>query len=758
MANLKTNSVYEEISRRPGGIASNLTSFLQSRGQSNFMNSGRAGVSSATPTTPTAPPALGVPVATQPQERFSELPANYPGFESAGQYGPVGGWAPPTEGSNPRLATLGSVMPGQYVLDQNNPQQLIKSKRGYNSKANLALLGNRSSSLYQIDHIIPIWAGGADTDVNKEVLTIDKNQFKQHVQSVPLTLYAHGKIPKSQALTMALNWENLDQSNLPNLIPDSGMMKLSDAEDVYSRWTKQMTEAPKTSFKNVLEQIPEGLANFGKGWLPQPAQRFMQGLVSGGTFGWAQPKQDTSQDSFIDKAASVTGQFIGGIAMLDLIVAGALPVALTALASGGLATARGLSALRSASRVAATESGFFSKGAQVGKEAIQTAPEALGQTAPQATGMLSKLVQKVTGKAPTPPPPPTSLELPSRGIVRKGLEAVGFKKPTVGGLAKGAGLFAAYGQMTPTGAAGALMPDTKEALGLGDVQSDPVRQFWTDVMLGTTMGFARPGLRGAAPIALPIISHSLLAGESLEDAMISAGAAVGIHTGMSTAWRVPKQQGTALFRGATKEEVDALVAGSAAATKTQRNVFGEEVPANTIFATDKRELAIHYAGNEPVTMNKRAEPGYIIEYKPETSLRATNSISKEVGSSITQKSPNEFYVKDTTLKDVSKISDTNGNVIYEAPAAPKQSALSNLLGPSNLENPQMIKAVNDAADVASINFISPWSGGSVSTISKGGVAPSPEITTPEWINQNFQTTMTNFYRTAFGGDVPAVTG
>lgn len=126
-----------------------------------------------------------------------------------------------------------------------------------------------------------------------------------------------------------------------------------------------------------------------------------------------------------------------------------------------------------------------------------------------------------------------------------------------------------------------------------------------------------------------------------------------------------------LYRGTTKREVDALLAGKQKPESLETNIFGETIPKNTLFVTDDINLAKNYSERAAVTRKPHLDGGYIIEYKNTANTKAQSSISKEAGSSVVQQNPNEFYAKDLTLDDVARITDKDGNVVYDA-STPRQ--------------------------------------------------------------------------------------
>lgn len=301
---------------RPSPVASGLTDYADiSRARESFR------------TGETAVP-VSRAIAPQPTERYTPLPTGY---------GLVNPFRPEEQVPTPPGATLRSLpglTEGQYVIEREKPSAFLKSARSYIPEEKALILGNRPSSLYQVDHIIPIWAGGADTEANKQVLPINIHDEKTKAQAVPLTLLASGKISVPQARLMALQWKTYDLSDVPK--PDErGMFPVSVAEEIKTRWEKQAAK-PRVTWNDFLAEIPEKAKEFGKGWLPEPVREFAKGLVSGGTGSWI-PYQPGEGQGKVEMAAGIAGNVAGML----------VPVTLFSKMIGGLG--------RAASSVAASK-------------------------------------------------------------------------------------------------------------------------------------------------------------------------------------------------------------------------------------------------------------------------------------------------------------------------------------------------------------------------------------------------------------------
>ena len=233
---------------------------------------------------------------------------------------------------------------GQYVQDTTNPNTLIKTVRGKNTLADDAIRNGRPGFMYQIDHIIPLELGGADTLANRQLLTADQNDLKTRANAVPYTLYAHGDITLNDARLMAMQWKDKDVTDIPQpnnigLIPDtSGKTGIQIAREAVSRWG----QPKKVTFKDVMAGIPEAAKDLGKDKLPDPIREFIKGFGSGATLGFL-PYEQGADEGLGSKVAGIAGMVAGGVASFMLggeLVDGAL--ALSGMARGAIAAYRGV--------------------------------------------------------------------------------------------------------------------------------------------------------------------------------------------------------------------------------------------------------------------------------------------------------------------------------------------------------------------------------------------------------------------------------
>lgn len=435
MADLQGNNTYNTgtpLAARLGTLNSLRGITPVSRTQyatpSSFENLGRRVLPTPDGGEPTSQ-SLGAPVGAPIESnvgapKYQDIPGYYSGFVPGGNY--MGfKWNDPNLDSTTLRNYPG--IEGQGVVDRSQPGSIIKSDRGLDQQARAAILGGRSSQLYQVDHIIPLWLGGADTEANLQVLSRPEHDKKTKAQAVAYTLLLNGRLTPDQARTYALNWKDRDLTDLP-AVDDYGVMKLDDAERVRALWDRQATEAPKVTFSDFLSAIPDGSKNLArnlKGFfgiegnvLPdtpytklftKPAEEFVKGFAGGLTANWV-PYQPGEDNNAIDTAFGMAGMLVGQL----------LPI------------------------------GMISKG--LGFGANLTGAALRGTSVAQKAGIIADATKNANGIV-------TTIKAPSfaQGVMRR---------VAVDNLVKNAAAFTVYGQLTP------------------EAVEDRSARFWTDMSLG----------------------------------------------------------------------------------------------------------------------------------------------------------------------------------------------------------------------------------------------------------------------------------
>lgn len=315
----------------------------------------------------------------------SPIPQNYGTFDK--------NWDQPSKDAH--LLSIGG---GQMVTDPSQPGSFIKTERAdlgsdtYDSQGRARLLGNRSSSLYQIDHIVPLWAGGADTDANKQTLTWAEHDRKTRAQAVALTLLANKKISQKEALLLAVSWKDRDVSEVPPVSEKTGMLDPRQAQDTYTLWKKQEKEGKPVTFKDFIAAIPEATKKVGDNLVPDwlPGHKYLeagvQGLASGLSFGWI---PGVSQEGNVgEQGAGIVGNIIGmaiPIGWATRILGGGVKAASAANKAKEIGEASGLfKVFPNTSRVAGAIPPVFMKEAILKNAAKMTiAAQAYGQLSPE---------------------------------------------------------------------------------------------------------------------------------------------------------------------------------------------------------------------------------------------------------------------------------------------------------------------------------------------------------------------------------------
>lgn len=256
---------------------------------------------------------VGLPLQKQEEgAQYQTLPKSY------SQFAPVdekGNWVKPSDQA--RLRNWPSHMGGgQYISDPTQPGKMVKSvstimNPRINPGAKRKILGGLSPNLYQVDHIIPLWAGGADTLENLEVLDVIAHEEKTVIQSVALTLLANKKINLNEARRIAFTWKDKDSEGLPSpgeLERTGGFVPLKVAQEYKKKWKEDIKDEGKWQ-SHFAEAWGESANEIGNDY-PILAE-FSKGVTGGVSFGIV-PGMEKSDDSGIIGGISHTvGSIIG---------------------------------------------------------------------------------------------------------------------------------------------------------------------------------------------------------------------------------------------------------------------------------------------------------------------------------------------------------------------------------------------------------------------------------------------------------------
>ena len=236
-----------------------------------------------------------------PTERFSAIPENYKTIPGGTEYS-----VDPSPLA--KFRNLPEFMGGgQYVLDPEQQGALIKSVREYDPIQKNKIMRGLSSRFFQVDHKIPLWAGGTDTDANKERLTTEDHERKTKVGTVARTLYYNNKLNLSGARTMLLGWKDRDVEDIA--LTDKGELSedsteaLSKAVFLEQEWAKP--KKIKVGWKDVWSEMKRN-----------PIIRGTQSAISGFTAGWYRPDYAPVEKGkeLETTVADMTGHIAGTIA------------------------------------------------------------------------------------------------------------------------------------------------------------------------------------------------------------------------------------------------------------------------------------------------------------------------------------------------------------------------------------------------------------------------------------------------------------
>lgn len=259
----------------------------------------------------------GTIIAPPLDQKMSPVPTDYSSFETKAQF-PYERNANLIAPQAPTIQQLPGNM-GQWVIEPTAPSSLVQTKREFvTPDRKQRILGALPANLFQVDHAVPLWAGGADTEQNLQILPTDIHEVKTKVQAVPLTLLANGKIDLNTAKRFALTWKSRDATGIPNLPENgNGLLPLDIAEKAYSQWLdyerRGYDAVPFTQkVKDVFATIPEEMQKFGKGWLPDTVREFLKGGVTGAT-GNIIPYMPDEDASAVEIGAGTAGNIIGSV-------------------------------------------------------------------------------------------------------------------------------------------------------------------------------------------------------------------------------------------------------------------------------------------------------------------------------------------------------------------------------------------------------------------------------------------------------------
>ena len=421
---------------------------------------------------------INTPIGQASPQKISPDPAGYSPFVVPGPYtNPDSGVVP----TSPAIQQMPYAGGGQMNVDTAHPGTLNKSVRANLnplSTENAMILGPLSQGMFQVDHIIPLWAGGADTIANKQIIANPVHDAKTKIQSVAQTLLDHGEISLDQARVMALTWQNRSANTIPASTDGYGEIPLDTAKAIAKEWADADAGKSNPSISDVVKGIPEAALNLGKGTLPEWARQFLVGAASGLTAGGI-PLQSAPGATVYDKLSGLVGEGVG------------MYVGIAAL--GGL------------SEMAGAALGF-GKAAE-GANAIRLA---LDDTIGGAS-IFDPLEEGVASTAKIASSPKTILN-----TIRNNMAS-----DVVGRALKNAALFGAYGQIGQT--ISDFTQPQKNAIGAH------ISRLGEDLALGGLVGAVPASWKGAGIVGMGAFTIASLSGAGPQQAAANAVAMAALH-------------------------------------------------------------------------------------------------------------------------------------------------------------------------------------------------------------------------------------
>ena len=254
-------------------------------------------------------------------ERYNEIPESYNSFVKQDTKNDPPRNVDPS--STTRFANLSSQFGGgQFAIDTERPTALIKSDRIYTPEINTRLRNGLSSKVFEIDHRLPLWAGGTDTEQNKQALTIAQHEKKTKIGAVARTLYYNGDINLNGARALVLdNWTDKDVSGITvtkNQKEDYNNGKLSlnpeeantIAQTYYDEWTNK--GKVKVSAKDVWNEAKSIGTKAWDSVIKTPVGQYAASFGSSLLFGWPKLKEHT-YDSELEERQAKYARTIGTI-------------------------------------------------------------------------------------------------------------------------------------------------------------------------------------------------------------------------------------------------------------------------------------------------------------------------------------------------------------------------------------------------------------------------------------------------------------
>ena len=361
MSNLKENTTYSQKLNVPSNDTTKQifgsSSSAKSVRPSAAVKSARLSSSTENPVSASAQPVEDYSVIGEqpvngflPERAFSSpAPADYPSWRGPSltppQPVPVGA----------KFANLSKYLGGgQFAQTPEGATDLsVKSIEKFNSLTRdtyIPGIAGIGGGAMQIDHIVPVWLDGTDTEDNKQVLGIKDHLQKTKLQEIVRALYSHKIIGKKEALNYAINWKNLpgadevdmtpvDQASKNNkLLQDQGLptkplptINVDVAKKIFNEWKNPSTDLGfmgslkgiKDNWGDAVKKVQTAVNNTAVKFIPPATWDFVKGITEGYTGGWIKagetPEASYGEgtigkvDKTIGKVAKFAGNMVGSI-------------------------------------------------------------------------------------------------------------------------------------------------------------------------------------------------------------------------------------------------------------------------------------------------------------------------------------------------------------------------------------------------------------------------------------------------------------
>ncbi len=425
---------------------------------------------------------------------------------------------------------------GSYIIDPGT-DGLVKSARpdykNYTPErkwVNETLRNGIDSSRMQVDHILPLWAGGADTPYNLQGLTTPQHEIKTKISAVARTLYWNGEMTLAEAQNVAVNWKekNIEKLDIP-LVGDYDEVPLDLAREIVKVWNDPV----KIGLSDVLKVSASRIPIVGKlvskmfGYKPDKAEQMYEAELKMG------PESDFGQvvQSFLSPLSlgfmpNPTGRGDEGvgtnIAKFGAHLAGFLASygMFMKVINKVLATTKIGTMFAGASETGRIVGGLAKTGDIAKKNATALKAVAELQKASKLQAMVAKGLMSKPGQ----------FLLTNQSGMR--FLPGGAR---IGAMLTEAGLFGAFGQLQT--------PEVEETF------SNRIHKFISDAsygaMLGTVEGAA---IKDFAKIGFGTYMIGELEGLDTKDAMLNAVTMMGVHGMLSSGGTVANALGSASAR------------------------------------------------------------------------------------------------------------------------------------------------------------------------------------------------------------------